>query len=416
VDVRELLLDDAGLLPELLDELDRVMGYYRSMGTDILRFRQVMGKPPAELDPGVLDVFISKGYKMVQGFLLKGDFVPDVFTKEKALAYLLYKQHIHPANKFRHTVEAAGAGGVRSDFEAGLRVNLFTSTWRLVRAGVLVSGLGIPEHLSHCVPHDILLYKRAKDRQLDDEMSVVLHAMPPYSPITRAELSQRVSLPKEVFAGALKRLYAGLFIMRDSKNRYVLTRDLDIPVAQARKKVLRRIVENFGLVTAEALSSYVKHEYKMAEIRDLLKEWELEGWLVKGYLVQGSDALFWMIRSDLDKMATIDFKGRIVLSPTDALSQYLSQQIRDRFGIGSCFVVIEGTEMTGAFKATLRGGTLSVSQVVGPNTAEVLRDFSRRWGLKVEYTDNEAPPPTDEWEIITWYEKQHAGKSAEDED
>jgi ATP-dependent Lhr-like helicase len=416
VDVRELVLEDMGLLPELLDELDRVMGYYRSMGTDILRVRQVTGKPPAELDKAVMDVFLSKGYRAVQGYLLKGDFVPDVFTKQKALAYMLYKQHIHPSNKFRHTVEAAGAGGVRSDFEAGLRVNLFTSTWRLVRAGVLVSGLGIPEHLSHSVPHDILLYKRAKDRPLDDDMREVLQAMPPYSPITRGELVQRVRLPKEVFAGALKRLYTGLFVIRDSKNKYVLTRDLDIPVALARKKVLRRIVENFGLVTAEALSSYIKHEFKMAEIRDLLKEWELEGWLVKGYLVEGSDALFWIVKSDLGKVFGLDFKGKIVLSPTDALTQYLSQEIRDRFGIGSCFVVIEGTEMTGAFKATLRGGTLSVSQVVGPTTADALKDFSRRWGLKVEYSDSESPPPTDEWEIITWYEKQHGGKPGEDED
>jgi len=416
VDVRELLLDDWGLLPELLDELDGVMKYYRSMGTDIVRVRQVMGKPPAELEKGLLDVFLSKGYKLVQGFLLKGDFVPEVFTRHKALAYMFYKQHIHPANKFRHTVEAAGAGGVRSDFEAGLRVNLFTSTWRLVRAGVLVAGLGIPEHLSYCVPHDILLYKRAKDRPVDDEMREVLQAMPPYSPISRSELAQRVRLPKENFAAALKRLYAGLFLIRDSKNRYVLTRDLDIPVALARKKVLRRIVENFGLVTAEALSSYVKHEFKMAEIRDLLKEWEQEGWLVKGYLVEGSDALFWIVKADIGKVAGLDFRSRIILSPTDALSQYLSQEIRDRFGIGSCFVVMEGTEMTGAFKATLRGGTLSVSQIVGPNTSEALREFSRRWGLKVEYSDSEAPPPTDEWEIITWYEKQHGSKAEDGED
>jgi ATP-dependent Lhr-like helicase len=416
VDVRELMIEDTGLLPELLDELDRVMGYYRCMGTDIIRVRQVMGKPPSQLEKPLLDVFLSKGYRIVQGFLLKGDFVPNVFTKGKALAYMLYKQHIHPSNKFRHTLEAATMGGVRSDFEVGLRVNLFASTWRLVRAGVLVSGLGIPEHLSHCVPHDILLYKRAKDRQLDDEMNEVLQAMPPYSPITRSELAQRVSLSKENFALALKKLYAGLFVIRDAKNRYVLTRDLQLPVAQARRKVLRRIVENFGLITAEALSSYVKHEFKMAEIRDLLKEWELEGWLVKGYLVSGSDALFWIIKQDLDNVDGLDFKGRIVLSPTDALSQYLSQEIRDKFGIGSCFVVIEGTEMTGAFKATMRGGTLSVTQIVGPTTAEVLRDFSRRWGLKVEYTDSEAPPPTDEWEIITWYEKQHAGRTGDLED
>jgi hypothetical protein len=64
----------------------------------------------------------------------------------------------------------------------------------------------------------------------------------------------------------------------------------------------------------------------------------------------------------------------------------------------------------------LRGGTLSVTQTVGPNTSEILRDFARRWGLKVEYSDSGTSPPTDEWEIITWYEKQHASKSEEGED
>jgi ATP-dependent Lhr-like helicase len=417
VDVRELMLDDENLLPEFLEELDHVMDYYKSMGTDIIRVRQVMGKTVAQLQKSILDVFLARGYKVVQGNLVKGDFVANVVPRKSALAYLINKQHIPPANHFKHTLEAAAAmGGLRSDFEVGLRVNLFASTWRLVRGGVLISGLGIPEHLAHCVPSDILLYKKAKDRPIDQDMRELISVIPPYSPITRAELAQRSSLSKEAFSEALKKLYAGLFVIRDSKNRYLLTKNSDMPVADARRKVLRRIVDNLGLVTAEGLSAYVKHEFKMAEIRAHLKQWEQEGWLVKGYLVEGSEALYWIIKSDLDKVEQMDFKGRIVLSPTDTLTQYLSQEIREKFNMGSCFVVLDGTEMVGAFKATMRGGTLTVSQMLGPNVDDTIRDFARRWGLKVEYTDKEAPPPTDEWEIITWYEKQHGGKSEEKEE
>jgi ATP-dependent Lhr-like helicase len=411
VDVRELFLDDEKLLPEFLAELDHVMVYYRSMGTDIIRVRQVMGKTVAQLEKPVLEVFLSSGYRIVQGNLLKGDFVPDVFPKSRALAYMLHKQRIPPSTHFKHTLEAAQAmGGLRSDFEAGLRVNLFTPTWNLARAGVLIAGLGIPEHLIYCVPSDILLYKKAKDRPMEPDMKELLAVIPPYSPISRSELAQRSSLSKEAFAEALKKLYAGLFLIRDSKNRYLITKSSEIPVADARRKVLRRIIENLGLITAEALSAYVKHEFKMNELRGHLKQWELDGWLVKGYLVEGSDALYWMIKEDLPKVMSMDFKGRIVLSPTDTLTQYLSQEIREKFNIGACFVVLEGTEMAGAFKATTRGGTLTVTQMVGPKVDETIREFSRRWGMKVEYSDKEAPPPTDEWEIITWYEKQHGAK------
>jgi len=188
-----------------------------------------------------------------------------------------------------------------------------------------------------------------------------------------------------------------------------------MPVADARKKVLRRIIENLGLVTAEGLSAYIKHEFKMTELRGYLKQWEQEGWLVKGYLVEGSDALYWIIKSDLESVPALDFRGRIVLSPTDTLTQYLSQEIREKFGIGACFVVLDGTEMAGAFKATTRGGTLTVTHMVGPRVDDAIRDFARRWGMKVEYTDKETPAPTDEWEIITWYEKQHGTKPDENE-
>lgn len=411
VDVRELILDDNSLLPELLSELDHVMEYYRSMGTDIIRIRQVGGKPVSGLEGPVLELFLAAGYRVVQGNLLKGDFVPEVFPRSRALAYMLFRQHILPATRFKHTLEAAAAmGGLRSDFEASLRVNLFTSTWNLARAGVLIAGLGIPEHLMYCVPSDILLYKRAKDRALEPDMKALLSDIPPYSPISRSDLAQRSSLTKEAFAEALKRLYAGLFVIRDSKNRYLVTKSSETPVADARRKVLRRIIENLGLVTAEGLSAYVKHEFKMSELRGHLKQWEQEGWLVKGYLVEGSDALYWIIKEDLPKVMSMEFRGRLVLSPTDTLTQYLAQEIRERFNIGACFVVLDGTEMAGAFKATTRGGTLTVTRMVGPRVDDIIRDFSRRWGLKVEYSDKEAPPPTDEWEIITWYEKQHGSR------
>ncbi len=414
VDVRDISLDDLTLLPELLDELERVMAYYRSMGTDIIRVRKVMGKTAAEMERRHIEAFLSKGYRVVQGNLLKGDFVPEVFPKARAMAYLLWRQHIHPSNKFKHTLEAAQAmGGLRSDFEAGARVQLFTPLWRLVRGGALLSCLGIPEHLLNCLPSDVLLYKKAKNRPVDNEMREVLGAIPLYSPISRSDLSQRVSLSHEAFSEALKRLYTALYVIRDAKNRYVLTKESQLTVEEARRRVLRRIVENFGLISAEALSAYLKHEYKMHEIRSFLREWEREGWLVKGYLVEGSEALYWIIKEDLQRVHQMEFDGRLVLSPADALSQYLAQEIRDRFGMGSSFVVLEGMEMVGAFKATTRGGVLTITQLAGKAAEGAAREFARRWGLKLEFSDKDTVQPTDEWELISWYERRLYSKRGE---
>ena len=55
----------------------------------------------------------------------------------------------------------------------------------------------------------------------------------------------------------------------------------------------KRLFDQFGIFSAEKLGLYTKGEYRMPEIRRILKELEDESVLVKGYLLEGSDKLHW---------------------------------------------------------------------------------------------------------------------------
>ncbi|HKZ59686.1 MAG TPA: ATP-dependent helicase [Candidatus Thermoplasmatota archaeon] len=406
VDIRAVMLEDESVLPELLDELDRMMEFYKMMGIEILRIRKVFETPIEELDEGVLDVFRSKGYHVLQGMLIKGALIPQVFQRKDVYAYLLWKQHIHPDNKVRDVLRLAQKfGGIRSDFESYLRVQRFRRLRRHLRDNELMAGLVIPAHLTYCLKSDLRLYKKAKSRPLTGPMRQLMEQLPKFDAVSRKELFERVEMDPKDFDEAFNALYEGLFVVRNGQNKYLRIGDAVETQEQARRIILERLVTNFGLVSAEGLARMTKHEFRMHEIRDYLSEQEKGGRLVKGFFIEGDETLYWMIAADVLSIGKVVCGESFVLSPFDQLALFLAAEIRRRFRIGSCFVIFNKGEMAGAFKGTKKGNTLLLSQFVGTEgEKEVLRAFERQWGLRV--TEQEEGEQQDDWEIMRFWEEQ----------
>jgi ATP-dependent Lhr-like helicase len=406
VDIREVMLEDESLLPELLDELDTMMVFYKMMGIEILRIRKVFETPIEELEENVLKVFQEKGYHLLQGMLIKGTLVPRVFPKRHVYAYLLWKQHIHAENKVRDVLRLAQKfGGIRSDFESYLRVQRFRRLRRHLRDNELLAGLVIPAHLTYCLKSDLRLYKKAKSRPMSQPMEELLRQLPKFDAVSRKELFERVEMDPKDFDEAFNALYEGLYVVRNGQNKYLRIGDAAETQEQARRIILERLVHNFGLVSAEGLARMTKHEFRMHEIRDYLSEQEAGGRLAKGFFIEGDETLYWMIRDDLDRIGPLSCDESFVLSPFDQLALFLAAEIRRKFRIGSCFVIFNKGEMTGAFKGTKKGNTLILSQFVGGEEEQgILRSFERQWGLRV--TAHEEGEQMDDWEIMRFWEEK----------
>jgi ATP-dependent Lhr-like helicase len=406
VDIREVMLEDDSLLPELLRELDRMMDFYKMMGIEILRIRKVFGAPVEELEEGLLDVFRAAGYHVLQGMLIKGALVPTVFTRTEVHSYLLWKQHIHPENKVRDVLRLAQRfGGIRSDFESYLRVQRFRRLRRHLRDNELLAGLVIPAHLTYCLKSDLRLYKKAKSRKLTPPMEVLLRQLPKFDAVSRKELFERVEMDPKDFDEAFNSLYEGLYVVRNGQNKYLRIGESTETRQEARRIILERLVNNFGVVSAEGLARMTKHEFRMHEIRDYLSHQEAEGRLIKGFFIEGDETLYWMIKDDMENVTKIRCEESFVLSPFDQLALFLASEIRRKFRIGSCFVIFNRGEMKGAFKGTKKGNTLVLSQFVGGDQEQqILRAFERQWGLRV--TAQEDGQKMDDWEIMRFWEEQ----------
>ncbi len=405
VDIREVLLDDPALLEELLDELERGMSFYGQFGLEVLRMRRAFGRAVTELPAQLKNRFVKKTFHLVQDFLVKGALVPRSFPRENLYAYLFNKAHIAPERKFKDVMEAARAmGGLRSDFEASLRTTHFRKLKRYVKSGDLVAGLMIPSHLMYATRRDMLIYKRAKSRPITPDMAQALRTLDEHEGATRRELMDRSELPRDRFEAAFNALYEGLCIVRNPQGLYVRTPEPRLERDIARRIVLERMISNVGLVSAEGLAMMSKHEFKIDEIKDMLGRLEQEGKLSKGFFVEGDEALYWMITQDLEVVPRMTFRYSFVLSPFDQLSQLLSQEIRKKFRIGSCFVIFSGTEMTGAFKGTKKGNTLTLTEFIGGDRErKILRLFEREWGLSVRKPTRAVD--VDDWELMRYWEE-----------
>jgi ATP-dependent Lhr-like helicase len=360
------------LFEQVLNELDKIMKFYNLYGVEIIRLRGIFSSEPKSVSPEVNNVLIGAGYKKVQDFYAKGRLEPRVFNNKQLMKLILQCQHVLPNYRFTNPLTAIRElGGFRSTYEMKLRLDgRFYNIKEFRKNLSLIGAPMIPEYFMYCTEKDLLLYKAAKGRELDFNMEYLLNNMPDGLSISAKNLFKRLTLTQEQFNSARKQLYEGLFIVRDSLNKYRRVQDYPLLTKQfARKYVLKRIIKNFGIFSVENLAGFTRHEFSVKELRKLLAELEDEHELVKGYFREDDDTLYWMHKDALNEIITnrTRFNKRLIVSPQDQLGAYLAPEMRKRFNCGSCFIIIHGFEITGAFRATQNKNSVRISEFIGDN-------------------------------------------------
>lgn len=412
VEIRDIQLTDRGHLKGLVSAIDELMRFFQKKGFDLLKVTGAFGKSILDLDE--LDEFIDNGYHKVQDFIAKGNFLPKSYSDEDIMSYVLWRQRIPPERAFDSIFDAfKEAGGIRSKFAARLRVKEPESIQRLYRSGAVLGGRLIPDFSMYCTSEDLSLYKKARNLEIDKYPKMVLDVIRKEQPITRKSLFVKSPLGYGNTLDSLRSLTRGLYVAYAPGKggyRYTTVKSTRLSVRNARKKILTRIITNFGIFSAEDLSIFIKSEFRMDEIRRVLRELEMEGVLVKGFLREGSDKIYWMVKEDLDKIGKLTAKRKFVLTPMDLLYHYLRLRVSAEFKLGWCFVIFDGPRMVGAFKAKKKGDELTITKFLGDQKARVIMrefaDSNRVW-------IREGPQEPDDWEIVEWYEKIY-GKSGSD--
>jgi len=247
------------------------------------------------------------------------------------------------------------------------------------------------------------MYRMAKNAPLDGDMSSLLQVIATNPPMTKEKVLEQSPLGPTEATEALRRLYQKTLVVLDSHGKYHAVPEQGQTPFEARKRVIKKAFEMFGLFSAEGLAQYLHHSFGMRELRRSLRELEAENFLSRGYLRPSDDTLYWILASEVRKVGKIRFEDGFVLAPQDRLLVYLRDGWGIRHGDTGQYIIFDGTLPCGKFKAKVDKHDIEIWDFEGNDRAsEILKKFYSKLGKSVQKEDNKR---MSEWEIADFFEK-----------
>ena len=389
LDIREVVLDENTKISDFLDGLDEFSTYQENFHSNIIRVKAFANTKVEDLDTSIVKQFEDKGYQRIRNWLVKGPVINREYQEREIYGYLLWRQRIHPEKRFQNAAEAfRELGGVRSEYELSLRVQgRFFHPKDYGNEMELVQGVMIPGYSTYCNVNDAIVYRDARNVSPEPDDRRLLALAIDSKGLPREELYRRSGMDPDSFKLSLARLYQSLNLVRTTRGNYrTLPVNRIYESEEARFRVVKRLILSFGIVSAEGLGMLLKGEIPMAELRGILLKLEKENILVKGFLKEGSEILYWIVKEDLNYIKGHLFQGSFVLNQGDRLAHYLSEDVKQKFGLGACNVIFSSTRMTGAFKMSKRGKEVVITEFVGSNhERHVIEAWCRQWRLNLEW-------------------------------
>ena len=408
VEIREILLDDPDTLPQLIHALDSMMSFYNALGVEIIRVRSILGTDISGVDGALKSEFLDHGYSESNGMLVKGRLVTECFDLQQVLELAFASQHLTGSAKFKDMNQALEAyGGLRSNPEAFLRVKKFEPLPKLLKRGVVFRGHLIPDRVGYCTHDAASQYRSARFRGLTSDEKIIMRIVKDQEPVKRDRLLDLSPLGHDDTIEALKALYSSSRVYIDHSNAYVSSKRQRASREVAWTRIIGRIFDSFGIMSAESLALLLSHEIPMRELRRCLKRLEDDGKLVKGYMLRGSGTLHWAGVEAYRSLGTAQFSETFILSPMDMFTQYLRASFRNLLPETGRFAIFRGTALIGSFEGRLKGGHLEISDVQGePGCDKIISDYAKRLGLAASEREEGR---MSEWEIIDFFQRSHPG-------
>ncbi|MEF8835200.1 MAG: ATP-dependent helicase [Candidatus Thermoplasmatota archaeon] len=404
IEIRHLDLDDEAMLPEALNSLDEMMEYHRLGGYDIVRIRNFQETPVTELDEDMLSIFQENGYVMIQDMLVKGNVTEEVFTEDTLRSYVFKRQMLGKKRYSDPEDSIRAMKGARSDFELRSRTDEFYSLDWLYRRDKVLAGKMIPPYKMYALPEHVGIYRTAKDVQWSPAMEAVYEMIDKKEPVPKRTVYYQSPYSRGKTKNALDELYEGMIITKDVDDRYITTPNKDMDVEEAKKIVVKWAFENFGVFTAEKLSSYLGMDYSMRTIRNILSELVEEDFLSKGFLKKGDDSVYWILTEGLDLLPDLSFTGKGVITTKDRLNLYFRDEIKEKFDLGASNVVFDDSKLVAAFDASFRSNTVNIKEYTGDkNYRKTIKEWAYDHNMNVKSQDKKKEKVSD-YEIRKWYE------------
>ena len=404
IEIRSMDLDDPAMLPEVLDAVDGMMGFYKQKNIEIVRIREVMGTDTEKLEDDVSKVMEEHGYVLVNGFYAKGRFDPWTMTEEQMITYVFTKQRVSKANKYRTVDECVEVRGyIRGDQEVMTRVAEKTTMKKQIEKGNLMKMTLVPGYQGYTNAEHGAIFKAMKAYEPDDDAKLMMKLIAKMQPVSKKKIVEESPLSLERTNELFSEFSKNSVIYQGADSTYSLVPDNGMDQLEAAKEVAKMHFRDFGIFSAEDMSTFLSS--RMGFTREVLRALEDDGFVKKGFFVKDDPTLRWMLAEDIGKMMRRAGES-LIINSQDNLNLYFRDMFKTETGTTRS-VIIANNKVIGSFIGKITVAGAKVEEFQGNERAErMMKEAAQSVGARL---DTQRQREDEDWDVSEFYTKVNTG-------
>ena len=370
-------------LDEFKDAFSELLDNYRDRLVDVSVLHAFNGVPVHDCDENIQGILAELGFSSMgdgERYIRGGVVEP---RSRREVYRMLFNQHrIHQDSRFENeTMALEHMSEVRDDFALRGRCEMFrVDLHSMAAAHQLHQGTSLRGHqvwakLAHF--QRLLTIRNVVASEEDDD---ILQFFSEHNDPT--VYMDRHAMKRSEFRKLISPLVRSGHLVQDYRGGFKTVTPLPkSDLWEVKRDYLRELVSQYPVVSLKQVERLAGSPFSAEEISDVLHEFEEDGTLIKGFLVDDLQDICWGRQEMLEDSTSLRKTRDLVVPPSDNLIHYFGGILRERFAFGSAYMVFHNEEPIAAFKANTRDGTIEITDFVGDSDLEkealrVMKEFA----------------------------------------
>ena len=370
-------------LDDFKETFAELLENYRDRLIDVSVLHAFNGVPVHDCDENIQQILSELGFSSMgdgERYIRGGVVEP---RSRKEINRLLFFHHsIHQNSRWENeTLALENSIELRDDFSLRGRCEMFrVNLDSMVAAHQLHQGSNLRGHLvwARYQHFQRLLSIRNVPTESEDE-EILQFFRDTNDPDLYME---RNAMSRSEFRKLVSPLVRSGHLIQDYRGGFRTVEPLrKIDLWEIKRNYLRKLVEDYPVITLKQVERLAGASFAPEEISDVMHDFEADGTLIKGFLVDDLQDICWGRLDMLEGMGKISRTRDLVIPPSDPLIHYFGSLLRERFGFGSAYLVFHKEEPIAAFKANTRNDKIELTDFVGDSELEkeairVMKEFA----------------------------------------
>jgi DNA-binding HxlR family transcriptional regulator len=356
---------------------------YRDRLVDVSVLHAFNGVPVHDCDENIQQILSELGFtSMGDGERYIRGGVVEPRSRKEINRLLFYHHSLHQNSRWENeTMALEHSTELRDDFSLRGRCEMFrVNLDSMVAAHQLHQGSNLRGHLvwarySH---FQRLLSIRNVPTDPEDEETLQF-----FRDTNDPDLfMERNAMSRSEFRKIVSPLVRSGHLIQDYRGGFRTVEPLrNVDLWDAKRRYLRSLVEDYPIITLKQVERLAGSSFTPEEISDVMHDFEDDGTLIKGFLVDDLQDICWGRLDMLEGEGRISRTRDLVIPPSDPLIHYFGSLLRERFGFGSAYLVFHKEDPIAAFKANTRNNKIELTDFVGDSELEkeairVMKEFA----------------------------------------